>query len=410
MENVHSLTHLAIILAAAFIGGALFRRLNQPVLVGYIIVGILLGPSMAGLVERREDVSLLAELGILLLLFIAGMELDLKSFRSVTKLAVGTCALQTALGVGTMAVLGLILDWPAERAILLGFAVTLSSTAVALKILEDMNLQSTRTGQACLGVLIAQDLAVIPMILIIGAMNGEGGIDLSGVIRLIGGVAVMGLVIYLLSIKPEFLRSVWEQFEKLKKSAMTDQAAITGLAFCFAAAALSGTLGLSAAYGAFLAGLVIGHTMSRTELHEHTKPIFDVLIMVFFLSVGLLIDLQFLREHWETSIAILFLTMLLKTFANYFILKALGMEKEEALVAGAVLGQVGEFSFILAAMGLEGNAVTGDAYKYIVAVISLSLLLSPLWLYVMNRFHWINKINMPPLVWRRGNGENQKNS
>ncbi len=184
--------------------------------------------------------------------------------------------------------------------------------------------------------------------------------------------------------KPKIFQKFWDKFEAIKADAMQGQAAITGLAFCFTAAALAGLFGLSAAYGAFLAGIVLGHTMNRKELEEHSKPIFDVTIMVFFLSIGLLIDLKFLWDHIGTALTLLLITMLLKTVVNFSILRWQGMEKEEAYVTGAALAQVGEFSFILAAMGLAAGTIDTDGYKYVVAIISLSLLATPLWLFLVD--------------------------
>lgn len=384
MEDPHALTHLATVLAAAFVGGAVFRKLKQPVLVGYIIVGLLLGPSVLGIVEGREEISLLAELGILLLLFIVGMEIDLKSFKSVAKISLVTCGAQIGIGLIAMATLGFVFDWPLNQSILLGFAVSLSSTAVALKILEDMGLRESKIGQSSIGILVAQDIAFIPMVLIIGALSTDEGFNYDGLIRMACAVLLMGVMIYLLTKKPKIFQKFWDKFETIKAEAMQGQAAITGLAFCFTAAALAGLFGLSAAYGAFLAGIVLGHTMNRKELEEHTKPIFDVTIMVFFLSIGLLIDLKFLWDHIGTALTLLLITMLLKTVVNFSILRWQGMEKEEAYVTGAALAQVGEFSFILAAMGLAAGTIDTDGYKYVVAIISLSLLATPLWLFLVD--------------------------
>ncbi|MFC7048593.1 cation:proton antiporter [Emcibacter nanhaiensis] len=384
-EHYHALTYLASVLAAAFVGGAVFKKLKQPVMIGYIIVGLVLGPSVFGLVGSREEVSLLAELGILLLLFVAGMELDLNNFKSVSKISLITCGAQIILGLAVMFILGWLFGWPLNRSVLMGFAVALSSTAVALKILEDMNLKETTIGHSSLGILIAQDLAVIPMILIIGAMNTAEGFNYWGMARLVIAVVLMGGLMYVLTRKPRAFLRLWARFERIKGEAMQGQAAITALAFCFTASAVAGFFGLSAAYGAFLAGIVLGHTMNRHELEEHTRPIFDVMIMVFFLSIGLLIDLQFLWDHLLAALTVLFLTMCLKTIANVAILRWQGMDKSEAYMTGAVLAQVGEFSFILAAMGLGAGTIDNDSYKYVVAVITLSLLFTPLWLYLVKR-------------------------
>jgi CPA2 family monovalent cation:H+ antiporter-2 len=395
MEEIHhALTQIALVLAAAFAGGAIFHHMKQPALVGYIIVGIILGPSVLGLVENQTNIAVMAELGILLLLFIAGMELDLNRFKSVSRIAIMTCAAQITLGLATMFMMGHFFDWSLNMCILMGFAVSLSSTAVALKILEDMHMRSSRIGQVCVGVLIAQDIAVIPMILIVGALQSGEEVNYTGIMRLVLAVIVMGGLMYLLLKKPKFFERVWSFFERYKSKAMRGQEAITALAFCFTASALAGLFGLSAAYGAFLAGIALGHTMNRKELEQKAQPIFEVMIMVFFLSIGLLIDLTFLSEHLWKTLSILFITMLLKTVVNYAILRWAGMDRNESLVSGTVLSQVGEFSFILAAMGVAASTIDADGYKYVVAIISLSLLVSPLWLYLVNRFHLIAQVRL----------------
>ncbi len=394
MDHHHALTQLAIILAAAFIGGAIFKKLKQPALVGYIIVGIILGSSVLGVVENQENISFMAELGILLLLFLAAMELDLHNFKAVAKISIITCAVQIGLGLAAMFAFGFLLDWPVNRCILLGFAVSLSSTAVALKILDDSGLRKTRIGEKSIGILISQDIAVIPMILIIGALSTSDGFNYMGIVKL--GLALLAMIgiILLFTKKPKIFSSVWKKFEKVHDFTMEGQTAVTGLALCFTAAALAGLLGLSAAYGAFLAGLIIGNTFSHKKLEAHTKPIFEVMIMIFFLSIGLLIDLNFLKENFITIISLLFVTMLIKTIVNVATLRLLGVEKNEAYVTGAVLGQVGEFGFILAAMGLAANTIEDDSYKYVIAIISLSLLATPLWLYMVKHYRILDQMKL----------------
>jgi len=280
MDHHHALTQLAIILAAAFIGGAIFKKLKQPALVGYIIVGIILGSSVSGVVHEQENVSFMAELGILLLLFLAAMELDLHNFKAVAKISITTCAVQIAVALIAMFAFGFFFDWSVNRCILMGFVVSLSSTAVALKILDDSGLRATRIGEKSIGILISQDIAVIPMILFIGATSTSEGFNYMGIIKLVIALLLMGLIIFLFTKKPKFFSPIWRKFEKLHDFTMQGQTAVTGLAICFTAAAIAGLLGLSAAYGAFLAGLVIGNTFSHKKLEAHTKPIFEVMIMI----------------------------------------------------------------------------------------------------------------------------------
>lgn len=381
-EYGQSLTGLAIVVLAALLCGAVMHRLKQPPVMGYIVAGAILGPTGAGLVENREFISLLAELGVLMLLFLIGMELSLRAVREVWRVAVVTTAVQILVGVLAMSALGALLDWPLPRTLLLGFVVALSSTAVAIKMLEEIGELRTRTGQITIGILVAQDLAVVPMMLIIGAFRDGGEFGLEAVLKIalsIGFLAV--LIVYLLRrqrLRLPFAKTFGNN---------PDLIPLAGLGFCFGAAALSGLLGLSAAYGAFLAGLVIGNSTSRRVMIHHTAPIQAILLMVFFLSIGLLIDFNYILDNLATVLFIVAFVAILKTGLNILVIGFLGQPWPRAILAGALLAQLGEFSFILAALGLEAGAIGDDTHRLIVSVTVLSLLGSPFWLETARRLH-----------------------
>ena len=387
MEDHGTLTQMAAVLAAAFIGGTLVQKLRQPVLVGYILVGILLGQGLLGVMTDTKQIMHLAELGILLLLFIVGIELDLKKFATGYKAALITATCQIAFALIAMLVIGWILDWPMTRILLLGFALSLSSTAVALRLLQDSNELDTDLGRTVIGVLVAQDIAVIPMLLIVSTMGGEA-IHPGEMLKIIAAVAFMGGVIWFLSKTPQKITRWIESVHS------PSQLTVMALAFCFTAAAVSGGLGLSTAYGAFLAGLVIGNTSDAHSYEKTIRPIFDILIMVFFLSIGLLIDIQFILDHFWSILLLLVVTMAIKTLVNIIVLHRLGLARHQSFVAGAVLGQIGEFSFVLAALGLSSGSIMGDAYKYVVSVIALSLAFTPVWLFCFRRLGVARRFNL----------------
>ena len=381
-DHVGTLTQLALVLAAAFAGGALLQRLRQPVLVGYILVGILLGPSVLGVISDEHQIKTLAEMGILLLLFVIGMELDLKKFAPVYRLALITTAAQIGAGLTAALILGNIFGWPLPRILLLGFAVSLSSTAVAIKLLQDMKETNTTLGRGAIGILIAQDIAVIPMLLVMSALDG-GSVNLLDLLKIALAIGLMVALIYTLKTKPHWFSRL------MKLIPARDQTAVVALALCFSAAALADLLGLSAGYGAFLAGLVIGNTTERHAYEINITPIFDVLMMVFFLSIGLLIDLPFIQEKFARIAALLGVVMLMKTILNIGILRTLGLSRRNAIVMGATLAQIGEFSFILAALGLESGAIQDTGYKYVISIIALSLVITPIWLYAVRQMNLI---------------------
>jgi CPA2 family monovalent cation:H+ antiporter-2 len=376
------LTGLAIVALAALVCGMVMRRFKQPAVAGYILAGIILGPSSLGLVEDRETIRQLAELGVLMLLFLIGMELSLRGFRAVWKIALATTALQIAVALVAMLGLGRLLGWPMAQVILLGFVVAISSTAVAIKMLQDIGELRTRIGQVTVGVLIAQDLAVVPMMLIVGSFGGGGTIGFAAVVQVVLSLVFLALLIVYLSqrqkIRLPFARLVGKS---------VDLTPLAGLAFCFGAAALSGLLGLSAAYGAFLAGLVIGNSTSRRIMIHHTAPIQSVLMMAFFLSIGLLIDLRFIWENVWTVLAVVVFITVFKTALNVGLLGLLGESWPSAFLSGVLLAQIGEFSFILAALGMSIGSVSPENYRLIVAVTVLSLVISPFWLETARRLH-----------------------
>lgn len=381
-EAASSLTGLAIVALAALACGMVMQRLRQPAVIGYILAGAILGPGGLGIVESREFISLLAELGVLMLLFLIGMEISLRAIREVWKIALAVTLLQIVVGVAAMFGLGWFYDWPLPRMLLLGFVVALSSTAVAIKMLEEIGELRTRTGQITVAILVAQDLAVVPMMLIIGSFRGGQMIGYDAILTVglsIGFLAL--LILYLLrnqQLRLPFARIVGKN---------QDLTPLAGLGFCFGAAALSGLMGLSAAYGAFLAGLIIGNSTSRRLMIQQMMPIQAVLLMVFFLSIGLLIDFAYIWENLVAVLVIVAFVAIAKTALNVLLIRALGESWPRAFLSGALLAQLGEFSFVLAALGLSAGAIGDPAYRSIVAVTVLSLLGSPFWLETARRVH-----------------------
>ncbi len=376
------ITGLAVIALAELLCGLGMRRLKQPVVLGYILAGALLGPSGLGLASDRAGIQLLAEMGVLMLLFLIGMELSLQGLRAVWKVALFTTLFQIAAGLGLTYLLSFLLDWSLGMVLVLGFVIALSSTAVAIKMMEEIGEKSTRVGQVTIGILIGQDLAVVPMMLIVSSLRGEAG-EVSGLeaaIKVGLSVVFLGFLIAYLSRREElrlnFLRGM---------ATSADLMPLAGLALCFGAAAVSGLLGLSAAYGAFLAGLIIGNSKSRSSMIRVTGPVQSLLLMAFFLSIGLLIDFRYIWENVWTVFCIVAFVAIFKTALNIGLIRALGESWPTAFQSGVLLAQLGEFSFVLAALGLSVGAVSDGDHRLLVSVTVISLLLSPLWLEAARR-------------------------
>jgi len=390
IAHIDTLTSIALVTTVALLCGLVLIRLRQPAIVGYIIAGVVLGPTGLKLVSNTEPVQVLAELGVIMLLFLIGMELSLRSFKSVYRTALSTAALQIAVSFAVFWGIGHFLDWPIQRVVVFAFSTALSSTAVSIKILEETDDLGTPVGRTTVSTLIAQDLAVIPMLLIIGAFEaanapdapsgGEMGLAIG--LKLALSIGLLVLISWFLSKRDRVKLPMSEWI--LSRPEIIPLAA---MAFCFTWATLSGVIGLSTAYGAFVAGLIIGNSNMRATLHKAAEPIQTILLMVFFLSIGLLMDLHFIMENWRQVALVLATVTLLKTTANVAILHFLGEPWDRSFHSGVVMGQIGEFSFILCAVGLAAHVISDDSYRLMISVIALSLLISPLWLVIARRLH-----------------------
>ena len=376
------LIEIALVIVLAVSVGLLLMRLKQPPLVGFILAGVLLGPSGLGLVaSSNENITMLAELGVLMLLFFIGMELSLKAFVAALKPAVqiafGQLAASMAITFGLMA----ISEATLAEALILGFIIALSSTVVAMKMLDDIGELRSESGRIAVAVLIAQDLAVVPMLIVATSLGGEGEIGWVGLtVKITVAVAVLaGLLWYLgrrPKLKPAFAPAVEDNVEML---------ALGSLGFCFAAAAISGFIGLSPAYGAFIAGLVVGASTLRSPVIHVVEPIQSILLVVFFLSIGLLIDIRYIVENWVLVAVASFVVIVAKTVWNVLLIRLAGLKHTTAMEAGLAMAQIGEFSFVLAAAAFASGAIGLDVYRLALAVTAVSLLVSPAWMIVMRQ-------------------------
>ncbi len=343
----------------------------------------MLGPSGIGLITDRATVNLLAELGVLVLLFVVGMQLSLRAFRAIYQTAFGAILLQIGISVGLMLLIGPLLGWSRATCVLFGFVMALSSTVVGISMLEDVGELRSETGRLAVGVLIAQDLAVVPMLIIVSGLASADGVDVLRLLFELGAaMVVLTGLIWLLSrrhrmrlpFRPLLIR-------------YPDLVPLAALAICVLGAALSHALGLSAFLGAFLAGLYVGNTTERGLMVRATNPIRSLLLMAFFLSIGMLIDPTFVMHNLGTVLILVGIVFLLNSVINVLALRAVGEAWRTAFIAGFALAQIGEFAFILSAVGHASGLVSDQASRLIVAVIAFTLVISPLWLELARRLH-----------------------
>ncbi len=372
MEHAADLTGIAIVAVAATLCGILLVRLRQPAIVGYIVAGVILGPSGLELVQNREAVAFLAELGVILLLYFIGMELSLRSFRHIWRVAVVTTVAQIALSLGVTFSVAHFFHWPTSHAVLFGFCLALSSTAVAVKVLDDIGALRQKAGRIAVGILIAQDLAVAPMLIFVTSFAGDGFsyfvfIEVAASIGLL-----LGVILFMT--RRQRINLPFHGILESRREIST----MGSIALCFGAATLAGLLGMSPAFGAFLAGLIVGNSAQRQALHENAEPVQAVLLMVFFLSVGLLIDIGFLFDNLGIVLIILAFVTIFKTVLNITVLRLQGVDFQNAFLASVVIGQLGEFSFVLAGAASSAEVINSDVSRLIISVAVLSLMTSPI--------------------------------
>ena len=363
------------IVAAVFVLlliGLVLRRLRQPHVVVYLLAGVALGPNGLRLFSDEIILARVGDFGVVLLLFFVGMEVSLPSLLKSWRVSVVGTLLQVLASVGCVSVIGWLRDWSLARVVLIGFAISLSSTAVVVSLLRARNEIDSGAGRDAMGVLLIQDLALIPMLIVLGFLGGEPptGKELS--LQAVGGVALLALLAFLARrerISLPFGRMLRQDHELQVFSA---------LALCFGFATLTGLLGLSTAVGAFVAGILVASTRETEWVHKSLEPFRVVLVALFFVSVGMLIDLQFLATHGKTMLLLVLAVLLTNWLINAGTLRALGRPWRHSLYVGALLAQLGEFSFVLAAVGRQTGIIEDFGYQLTIGLIAVTLLLSPL--------------------------------
>jgi len=365
---------------AVITAGLILDFLKQPIVVAYLMVGVVLGPGMFGLVQDATYLGPLGAMGLVLLLFFVGMEVRPVELIKSWRIAVIGTLLQVLGSCLAVWAIGLYFDWKLARIVLLGFVVSLSSTAIVVKMLQDTGELATPLGQNVLGILLVQDLVIVPMMIILGFFSGTKISYSELSIQIVAAIAIIALVIWVLR-NPGF-RIPGARF--LKENHELE--VFGALAICLGFASLTGFAGLSSVLGAFVAGICVSAAKETHWFHETLQPFHVLLVACFFLSVGLMLDLDFLIERWQEILLLVAAVFVTNILINAGIMRVLGQSWQQSLYGGAMLSQIGEFSFVLAAIGYAGGIVNEEGYQLVVATIVVSLVLSPPFIGAMRRF------------------------
>jgi CPA2 family monovalent cation:H+ antiporter-2 len=372
LEGLNIGRDLLIVLATAIAGGMLARWLRLPVILGYLAGGVAVGPYGLGLVHDTQTINSLATVGVVLLLFAIGLEFSLKELLRLGRVAVlggiAQIALTSAVGFG----LGRVVGLSATGAVFFGFIISLSSTMVVLKLLMDRGEIDTTHGRIMLGILLVQDLSVVPMMVVMPAVGGgAGALWVSLGIALAKAVGFIGVMLALgYWGLPWFLKKVAGQRTR-------ELFLLTVIVLCLAAASGTVYLGLSAAFGAFTAGLLISQSVFARQAFADIVPLRDTFAALFFVSLGMLANLHFIGANIGTVAIVVVVIILVKFVICSFITRIFGYSHKTVLMVGTGLIQIGEFSFILAMMGVEIGILSERLYSLTIASAIITMLLTP---------------------------------
>jgi CPA2 family monovalent cation:H+ antiporter-2 len=372
MHETELILNIAVALGAALLGGIAARLLRLPVILGYIVAGIAVGPSTPGFVANAETVRTLAEVGVALLMFSLGVEFSLHELNAVRRIAIFGGSLQVGLCILVGFLFGLTLGWSWQPATLLGMIVAMSSSIVALKLLLLRGDMNTRYGKTAVGMAVFQDLMVVPMFIAVPALAQDSGNFLVDVARSVGtAVAILVAVVVVGTRVTPWL------FERIAATASRELFLLMVIVVALGTALATEAAGLSLALGAFLAGIVVSETDFRHQVVAEIVPLREAFATLFFVSIGMLLDITLLRDHLALALLFVVIIALVKFGVFSGVVRGFGVPAGTAVLVGVLLAQIGEFSLILAGEGLENGLLTEDRYDLILIGTIGTILITP---------------------------------
>lgn len=375
MHDLALLTELAFALGAALAGGLIARLLRLPPLVGYLLAGVVVGPNTPGLFANTDAVQAVAQIGVALLMFAVGVQFSLEELHRVRRIALLGGGIQIGGTILLGILLGLALGWGVYGGLFLGSAISLSSTAVMSRILEERGELGTTHGTVMLGILVVQDLAVVFLALLLPAIanitfEGPGALSAIG-LSLLRALFSVGVALLLAT------RAVPKVLDRVSHLGSQELFLLTVVTICLVAAYLAHLIGLSLEIGAFLAGLVITESEYAQEVFSQIRPLRDVFASLFFVSVGMLLNPGFVMTHWLAILLVVIAIVVGKGLIATLAILSLGHHGRTAIQAGLGLAQIGEFSFVLAALGAQQKLIPAEISSVILSAALVTLLLEP---------------------------------
>lgn len=379
--DISALSDLLIIFLLAIGVLIVTYRFKIPSVVGFLLTGIILGPGGFSIITDTTSIAFFAEIGVIFLLFTIGLEFSFEHLLKSRKIVLFGGALQVFLTIAFVSIPAIQLGIDYRTAIFVGMLISLSSTAIVMRLLQERGEIDSPHGRSCLGILIFQDLIIIPMMLVIPVLAGKEGGETPSLLFMLAGGCFIILLVYVLS---RYLVPALLTYAASFKS--REMFIFTVVGTCLAITYLTDAIGLSLALGAFLAGLIISESEYSTHAMYNVLPFRDIFTSFFFISIGMLFSTGFLFTHPSEIILLSIGVIGVKIATGIFSTILVGLSPRASVITGFSLAQVGEFSFILATTGFSAGLIIGDEYLTIMTVAICTMALTPVLMSLSTRF------------------------
>lgn len=363
---------IIIIVVAAFLGGLIARQLKQPLVIGYILAGVVVGPYTGGIrISDLHEIEMLAEIGIALLLFAIGLEFSFKELKPVRKIALIGTPVQILLSITFGYGLGRLIGWPWIESLWFGALISLSSTMVLLKTLESQGRIGTLSSRVMIGMLLVQDLAIVPMMIILPQLNNpKAGMAILGMAAIKAVVFLVGVILIGTRIIPYIMKKIAE-LNSRELFLLATTAMGLGIGY--------GTwlFGLSFAFGAFMAGMLLSESEYGYQALSDIMPLRDIFSLLFFTSVGMLFNPMKLIDNYQLIFLLVAVVMVAKGVIFALISRGFGYRNVIPLATALGLSQVGEFSFVLGRVGVSTGSISSDFFGLVLTTAVITMFLTP---------------------------------
>jgi len=374
------LQNLAVVLCVAAVATVLFQRLHQPVVFGYLLAGMIIGPHIRiPLVADPQTVRALSELGVILLMFSLGLEFSVRKLVQVSQKAGAVALFECSIMVSVGYLVGQMLGLTRMESIFVGAIVGISSTTIIVKAFQEQKVKG-RVTELVFGILIIEDLIAIFLLTILTTISRSGAVSPTDIL-----VTAMRLAMFLAALIGFGILIVPRAIRAVQKLGQPETTLVASIGICFAAALIALAFGYSVALGAFIAGSLVAESGHEIEIETLVRPVRDMFAAIFFVSVGMIIDPAALTEHWKAVVALTLAVIIGKVLAVTIGAFLAGHGRRTAMKAGMSLAQIGEFSFIIASVGVASGVLRGWLYPVAIGVSAITTLTTPLLIKLSNR-------------------------